>query len=102
MGFTHMGQKGPQEYVVYNTNVRKKSRPLSAAAGEGSRNFLPTKAISPVTSMLAVYSGRNCIGHLFNRGKIGIEAFNSDNQSVGVFRSQHEAVAALPSSGSGL
>jgi hypothetical protein len=47
-----------------------------------------------VTSMLAVFDGQTCIGHLLLRGKVGIEAFNADTKSLGVFR-DHRAAADI-------
>jgi len=50
---------------------------------------------SPSTSMLAVYSGRQCVGHLMRRGRAGIEAYNVGGASLGMFGSMHAAVMAL-------
>jgi alpha-acetolactate decarboxylase len=52
---------------------------------------------SPSPSMMAVYSGRVCIGHLLKRGRIGIEAFDIDGRSVGLFGTMHSAIAAVSS-----
>jgi hypothetical protein len=62
------------------------------------RNRNLPRAIPPTA--LTVYCGQQRLGYLVTRGR-SIEAFNTDNESVGVFRSQHKAVAALPSSGGG-
>jgi hypothetical protein len=35
------------------------------------------------------------VGFVFARGKTGYEAFNRDERSVGVFKTQREAAAAL-------
>jgi hypothetical protein len=47
------------------------------------------------SSWLAVTDGRVCIGHILNRGKSGVEAFDVDDRSLGLFANQHEAMAAL-------
>ncbi len=44
---------------------------------------------------LAVYDGRVCIGFLLPRGKQGIEAFDSDTKSLGVFPNQQTAADAI-------
>jgi hypothetical protein len=49
----------------------------------------------PTTGLLSVYDGQTCIGHLIQRGKCGVEAFDLDDRSLGVFASQHEAIEAL-------
>ena len=42
------------------------------------------------TALLAVYDGRNCVGHLLHRGKSGVEAFDADDNSLGLFPTQAE------------
>jgi hypothetical protein len=41
-----------------------------------------------------IHSGR-CLGFLLCRGQQGIEAFTCEMQSVGCFRTEHEAIGAL-------
>jgi hypothetical protein len=45
--------------------------------------------------MLAIYSGQSCIGHLLLRGKAGVEAFDSDDQSLGIFPDTKTAADAV-------
>ena len=40
----------------------------------------------PSPTMLAVYDGQRCLGHIIARGKTGFEAFDADDRSVGIFR----------------
>jgi hypothetical protein len=47
------------------------------------------------SSWAAVYDGRTCIGHTIARGRLGVEAFDRDDQSIGVFLSLTAATAAL-------
>jgi hypothetical protein len=47
------------------------------------------------SSWLAVYSGQRCLGHAIWRGKIGVEAFNVDDKSIGLFSTLKDATAAL-------
>jgi hypothetical protein len=42
-----------------------------------------------------VYDGRQCLGHVVNRGVAGFEAFDRDDRSAGIFPTQAEAAAAL-------
>ena len=47
------------------------------------------------TSLVSVYAGRVCIGFVLDRGDAGFEAFNADEQSLGLFPTQREAAAAI-------
>jgi hypothetical protein len=47
------------------------------------------------TAMLSVYDGQRCLGHIIVRGKRGFEAFDHDDNSLGVFPSDHEAADAV-------
>jgi hypothetical protein len=48
------------------------------------------------TRMLSVYDGQICIGHLLLRPKQGVEAFDADDRSLGLFADQKSAVLAIP------
>ena len=52
----------------------------------------PSAATSP---MLSVYDGRTCAGFILNRGHSGFEAFDPDENSLGIFENQDKAGAAL-------
>ena len=43
-----------------------------------------------------VYDGRQCLGHVLARGKVGYELFDRDEKSLGIFKTQAEAARALP------
>jgi hypothetical protein len=45
--------------------------------------------------MAYVYDGRDCLGFILARGKLGFEAFARDEHSLGLFKTQREAAAAL-------
>jgi hypothetical protein len=47
------------------------------------------------TSVVSVYDGRECVGFVLARGKTGFEAFNRNERSIGIFKTQREAAAAL-------
>jgi hypothetical protein len=46
-------------------------------------------------SLLTVYDGRTCIGILLMRGKAGVEAFDRDDRSLGIFETQELAARAI-------
>ena len=47
------------------------------------------------TSMLSVYDGRTCRGFVMDRSRQGFEAIDHNNQSLGFFDHQQEAILAL-------
>jgi hypothetical protein len=49
--------------------------------------------------MLAVYSGRECAGFLLNRGRAGIEGFDANVKSLGLFSDQKSAADAISQRG---
>jgi hypothetical protein len=55
------------------------------------------KSFTNSPSVLAVYSGQQCIGHVIRRGRAGIEAFDIEGQSVGLFTTMHDAMTAVSS-----
>jgi hypothetical protein len=44
---------------------------------------------------LAAYEGQRCIGFVCSRGKLGFEAFDSEERSLGIYATQREAAAAI-------
>jgi hypothetical protein len=46
-------------------------------------------------SALAIYSGQVCLGHILPRGKAGVEAFDADDKSLGIFPDQKAAADAV-------
>jgi hypothetical protein len=46
-------------------------------------------------TLLAVYDGRTAIGHLLMRGKLGVEAFDVGDHSLGIFASAEAAANAV-------
>ena len=49
----------------------------------------------PSSSWLAVTDGRHCIGHVISRGKTGVEAFDRNDVSLGIYPTQSAAIGAL-------
>jgi hypothetical protein len=48
---------------------------------------------------LSVHSGRECIGHILNRGKLGFEVYDVNDVSLGLFPTQKAAADALSDRG---
>jgi hypothetical protein len=48
--------------------------------------------VSPLTY---VYDGKRCLGFILARGKLGFEAMDRDEQSLGLFPSQRDAANAI-------
>jgi hypothetical protein len=46
-------------------------------------------------SLAYVYDGRECLGHVLGRGKLGFEALDRDDKSIGIFETQRQAANAL-------
>jgi hypothetical protein len=49
-------------------------------------------AISPTKS---IYDGQQCIGFVLDRGKTGVEAFDRELRSLGVFETTAEAAGMV-------
>jgi hypothetical protein len=45
--------------------------------------------------MLGVYDGRECIGFLILHGKMGVEAFDVHDHSLGIYPDQQSAANAI-------
>jgi hypothetical protein len=59
------------------------------------------KTFDPSTQpgFLSVYAGQTCLGHLLPRGRLGIEAYNRDDVSLGLFPNQKAAADAVAKAG---
>jgi hypothetical protein len=47
------------------------------------------------SSLSYVYDGRDCLGFILARGKLGFEAIDRDERSLGFFQTQREAATAV-------
>lgn len=57
---------------------------------------MPPEAPSDKSSMICVAEGRETIGFVLRRApKIGVEAFDQDLASLGLFYAEHLAIAAV-------
>lgn len=54
---------------------------------------------APSSNWSSVYSGQQNLGHVISRGKCGVEAFDANEASLGIFATQAEAVAAVITAG---
>jgi hypothetical protein len=48
-----------------------------------------------ITPLSYVYDGRECLGFILNRGKLGFEAIDRDERSLGFFQTEREAATAI-------
>ena len=87
--------------------TRKGEAPATASTvSEGRRAYaLGTRSPSMPTQettqrpWVSVYDGRRCIGHIIGRGKLGHEAFDAENRSLGLHATQKAAADALSKRG---
>jgi hypothetical protein len=47
-------------------------------------------------TMLSVTDGTTCIGFVLSRGRDGFEAFNRNGKTIGKFKTQQDAMRAIP------
>jgi hypothetical protein len=45
----------------------------------------------PTTALVSIYDGRECVGFVISRGKLGYEAIDRAERSLGVYQTQGEA-----------
>jgi len=45
--------------------------------------------------MLSIYDGRTCLGFVIPRGKLGFEALDADQRSLGIFPNQKGAADTI-------
>ena len=49
----------------------------------------------PTTPLVSIYDGRECVGFVISRGKLGFEAFTADQHSLGIYPNQKGAADAI-------
>jgi hypothetical protein len=54
-----------------------------------------TQQRQPTSALVAVYDGRQWIGHLLHRGRDGVEAYDIGIVSIGLYDTMDAAAAAL-------
>ena len=50
---------------------------------------------TPTAPMSYIYDGRACLGFVLARGKLGFEALDREEHSLGIFPTQRAAAAAI-------
>jgi hypothetical protein len=70
----------------------RKPRPAFSSGKSRSRQANPTDL---AMQALAVYSGTVCLGHIMLRGKAGVEAYDRDDKSIGIYPDQKAAADAV-------
>jgi hypothetical protein len=89
-----------------HTNVVGASAPAGsgaqrcAQAGEREHRIDSTAGTAATTAarsspLLSAYDGQRCIGFVCSRGKLGFEAFDTEERSLGMYATQREAAAAI-------
>jgi hypothetical protein len=66
-----------------------------ARRGDHPGEKIAAKATVPRPLLQAVYDGQHCLGHLLARGKLGFEAFDADDRSLGVCADARAAADAI-------
>jgi hypothetical protein len=70
-----------------------------AQAGEHEHRIDSTAGTAATAArsslLLSAYDGQRCIGFVCSRGKLGFEAFDSEERSLGVYGTQREAAAPI-------
>jgi hypothetical protein len=52
-------------------------------------------ATDRIRTLTCVFHERACVGFLLNRGRDGVEAFNTDDRSLGTFADEQAAAVAI-------
>ena len=81
---------GPQSF-----GPKRGSTAQGAGHGDLHGRQVGAEATSTQSKCLSVFGGSRCISHLLFRGRQGIEAFDRDERSIGVFPGRQRAVAAI-------
>ena len=53
----------------------------------------------PAPTLMPVFDGQTCVGHLLNRGKQGWECFNTEDRSLGLFPTHQAAITRIAGGG---
>jgi hypothetical protein len=85
--------------------ARRKASARAADSANTGRAFehaaepLEGKAIQDHSALQSGYDGRARVGHLLLRGNQGVEAFDADDHSFGMFPDAKTAAAAISARG---
>jgi hypothetical protein len=92
-----MGNKNPGGADGAAPRVRNGQSKKSSATD--SQTIAATQAPVTKPALQSVYSGRECIGRIVCRGKLGFEAYDSDERSLGIFPNLKRAADAVSAAG---
>jgi hypothetical protein len=89
----------PRTNVVGTTAPPGSGAQRSAQPGEREHR-IDSRAGTAATAarsspLLSAYDGQHCIGFVCSRGKLGFEAFDTEERSLGIYATQREAAAAI-------
>jgi hypothetical protein len=90
----------PRTNVVGTTPPAGSGAQQCAQAGEREHRIDSTAGTAATTAarsspLLSAYDGQRCIGFACSRGKLGSEAFDSEERSLRVYATKREAAAAI-------
>ena len=90
----------PRTNVVGTTPPPGSGAQRCAQAGERQNSIDSTVGTAAITAarsspLLSAYEGQRCFGFVCSRGKLGFEAFDSEERSLGIYTTQREAAAAI-------
>jgi hypothetical protein len=80
---------------------RHKAAPAAARRARDRRRAdqlggkVSSEATPDTLALQAVYSGQTCLGFIYSRGKLGVEAFDCDTRSLGLYPDLKTAAAAV-------
>lgn len=81
-----------------------RQRRAATAAAPGARDrrradqlggVIGAEAIPDTIVMQVVYDGSTCVGFLYARGPQGVEAYDADLKTLGIFKTQQAAADAV-------
>jgi hypothetical protein len=62
----------------------------------------PQATIPDPIVMQAIYVGQQCLGFIYSHGRLGIEAFDSDTRSLGLYADRKAAADAVAKAAGGV
>jgi hypothetical protein len=52
-------------------------------------------ARTPASNLVSVYAGTTCVGHILYKSRVGYEAYDFNDRSIGIFPTQQAAANAI-------
>ena len=90
----------PRTDVVGTTPPPGSGAQRCVQAGERQNSIDSTVGTAAITAarsspLLSAYEGQRCFGFVCSRGKLGFEAFDSEERSLGVYPNMQSAAPAV-------